>query len=116
VSIVAWINIGARLELSSINSWGDVVEIRMRSIKIFSVENRMVVLPNSVIGKSEIINYSYPDPSYFDLVNILVGYSLLIRNLSSYRYRAIFLPFYTAKCGLSRFLSVIPVLSPTLLL
>jgi len=67
-------SIGDRLELPSINSWGDVVEIGMRSTKILSVENRMVVLPNSVIGKSEIINYSYPDPSYFDTVNVLVGY------------------------------------------
>jgi len=66
--------IGDRLELPSINSWGDVVEIGMRSTKILSVENRMVVIPNSLVGKNEIINYSYPDPSYFDTVNVLVGY------------------------------------------
>jgi len=66
--------VGDRLELPSINSWGDVVEIGMRSTKIRSVENRMVVLPNSQIGKNEIINYSYQDPSYFDTVNVLVGY------------------------------------------
>jgi len=66
--------IGDRLELPSINSWGDVVEIGMRSTKIRSVENRMVVLPNSQIGKTEIVNYSYHDPSYFDTVNVLVGY------------------------------------------
>jgi len=66
--------IGDRLELPSINSWGDVVEIGMRSTKILSIENRMVVLPNSLIGKNEIVNYSYPDPSYFDTVNVLVGY------------------------------------------
>lgn len=66
--------IGDRLDLPSINSWGDVVEIGMRSTKILSVENRMVVLPNSMIGKSQVVNYSYPDPSYFDTVNVLVGY------------------------------------------
>jgi len=66
--------VGDRLELQSLNSWGDVVEIGMRSTKIRSVENRMVVLPNSQIGKNEIINYSYQDPSYFDTVNVLVGY------------------------------------------
>jgi len=66
--------IGDRLELPAINSWGDVFEIGMRSTKILSIENRMVVLPNSVIGKSQIINYSYPDPSYFDTANVLVGY------------------------------------------
>jgi len=51
-----------------------VVEIGMRSTKILSVEKRMVVIPNSQIGKNEIINYSYPDPTYFDMVNVLVGY------------------------------------------
>jgi small-conductance mechanosensitive channel len=66
--------IGDRLELPSIDSWGDVVEIGMRSTKILSMENRMVVLPNSLIGKNQIINYSYPDPSYFNLVKVVVAY------------------------------------------
>ena len=34
----------------------------------------MVVLPNSLIGKNQIINYSYPDPSYFNLVKVVVAY------------------------------------------
>jgi len=66
--------IGDRLELPSLDSWGDVVEIGMRSTKILSMENRMVVLPNSLIGKDQVINYSYPDPSYFNLVKVMVAY------------------------------------------
>lgn len=66
--------IGDRLELPSLDSWGDVVEIGMRSTKILSMENRMVVLPNSLIGKNQVINYSYPDPSYFALVKVVVAY------------------------------------------
>ena len=66
--------IGDRLELPSLNSWGDVVDIGMRSTKILSMENRMVVLPNSLIGKNQVVNYSYPDPSYFDLVKVMVAY------------------------------------------
>jgi len=66
--------IGDRLELPSIESWGDVVDIGMRSTKILSMENRMVVLPNSLIGKNQIINYSYPNPSYFNLVKVVVAY------------------------------------------
>lgn len=66
--------IGDRLELSSIDSWGDVVDIGMRSTRILSAENRMVVIPNSQIGKNQIVNYSYPDPSYFNTVNVLVAY------------------------------------------
>lgn len=66
--------IGDRLELPSIESLGDVVEIGMRSTKILSMENRMVVLPNSQIGKNQVVNYNYPDHSYFNLVKVLVAY------------------------------------------
>ena len=66
--------IGDRLELPSLKSWGDVVDIGMRSTKILSMENRMVVLPNSLIGKNQVVNYSYPDPSYFNLVKVVVAY------------------------------------------
>jgi len=66
--------IGDRLELPSIESWGDVVEIGMRSTKILSMENRMVVIPNSLVGKNQVVNYSYPDPSYFNLVKVMVAY------------------------------------------
>jgi len=66
--------IGDRLDLPSIDSWGDVVDIGMRSTKILSVENRMVVLPNSLIGKNQVVNYSYPDPSLFNTLNVRVAY------------------------------------------
>ena len=66
--------VGDRLELPSLDSWGDVVEIGMRSTKILSQENRMVVLPNSLIGKNQVVNYSYPDPSYFNQVKVMVAY------------------------------------------
>ena len=66
--------IGDRLELPTINSWGDVVEIGMRSTKILSVENRMVVIPNSQIGKNQVVNYSYPDPSFFIFIDVRVAY------------------------------------------
>jgi len=66
--------IGDRLELPSIDSWGDVIDIGMRSTRILSMENRMVVVPNSLIGKNQVVNYSYPDPSYFNLVKVVVAY------------------------------------------
>jgi small-conductance mechanosensitive channel len=66
--------IGDRLDLPSIDSWGDVVDIGMRSTKILSMENRMVVIPNSLIGKNQVVNYSYPDPSYFNTLNVVVAY------------------------------------------
>ena len=66
--------IGDRLELPSLDSWGDVVDIGMRSTRILSMENRMVVIPNSLVGKNQVVNYSYPDPSYFNLVKVVVAY------------------------------------------
>jgi small-conductance mechanosensitive channel len=62
------------LELLSLDSWGDVVDIGMRSTKLLSMENRMVVLPNALMGKYQVINYSYPDPSYLNLVKVVVAY------------------------------------------
>jgi len=66
--------IGDRLELPSLDSWGDVVDIGMRSTKILSVENRMVVIPNSQIGKAEVVNYSYPDLAYNNFMDVFVAY------------------------------------------
>ncbi len=66
--------IGDRIALLAIDSWGDVVEIGMRSTKILTLDNRMVIVPNSQVGKEQIVNYSYPDPSYYDQVNIVVAY------------------------------------------
>lgn len=81
--------IGDRLELPSIDSWGDVIEIGMRSTKILSMENRMVVIPNSVIAKSQIVNYSYPDPSYLDLLDVLVAYDNDIEQIEQLMEEAI---------------------------
>ena len=66
--------IGDLLELPSIASWGDVVEIGMRSTKIISMENRTIVIPNSLVATNHVVNYSYPDPSYFNLVKVAVAY------------------------------------------
>lgn len=66
--------VGDRLDLPSLESWGDVIEIGMRSTKILSMENRMVVLPNSLIGKNQVVNYSYPDPSYYNMIKVVTAY------------------------------------------
>jgi small-conductance mechanosensitive channel len=66
--------IGDRIDLPSIESWGNVVDIGMRSTKILTLNNRMMIVPNSLIGKDQIINYSYPDPSYYDSIDIVVAY------------------------------------------
>ena len=49
-----------RVELLDIATWGDVKEIGLRSTRILTTDNRMVSVPNSVIGKGLIVNYSTP--------------------------------------------------------
>lgn len=56
--------IGDRIEIQGLDTWGDVVDIGLRSSRILTRDNRMVIVPNSVISRSLIVNYSYPDPKY----------------------------------------------------
>ena len=53
--------VGDRIEIKELNTWGDVVEIGVRTTRICTRDNRLVVYPNSIIGRSQIINYSEPN-------------------------------------------------------
>jgi MscS family membrane protein len=66
--------IGDRIEIRELNTWGDVVDVGLRSSRIRTRDNRMVIVPNSVIGKSLIVNHSYPDTHYRIQINIGVAY------------------------------------------
>ena len=66
--------IGDRIEILDINTWGDVVDIGLRSTRIRTRDNRMVIIPNSVIGQSLIVNHSYPDTQYRIQVHVGVAY------------------------------------------
>jgi len=56
--------IGDRIEVQDLDTWGDVEDIGLRSTRIRTRDNRMVIIPNSVISKSLIVNHSYPDTQY----------------------------------------------------
>jgi MscS family membrane protein len=56
--------VGDRIEIQSVGTWGDVTEIGLRTTRIRTRDNRMVIVPNSIIGNNQVINYSYPDPRY----------------------------------------------------
>jgi small-conductance mechanosensitive channel len=66
--------IGDRVEIQELDTWGDVVDIGLRSSRIRTRDNRMVIVPNSVIGKSLIVNHSYPDTQYRIQIHIGVAY------------------------------------------
>jgi MscS family membrane protein len=56
--------IGDRIEILELDTWGDVTDIGLRSTRIRTRDNRMVVVPNSVIGKSLVVNHSDPSTVY----------------------------------------------------
>jgi len=66
--------IGDRIEILDLDTWGDVVDIGLRSTRILTRDNRMVVVPNAVIGKSLIVNHSYPDTRYRVQTEVGVAY------------------------------------------
>ena len=66
--------IGDRVEMQELNTWGDVVDIGLRSTRIRTRDNRMVIVPNSVIGKSLIVNHSYPNSEYRIQIHVGVAY------------------------------------------
>ncbi len=57
-------SIGDRIEILELDTWGDVQDIGLRSTRIRTRDNRMVVVPNSVIGKSLVVNHSDPSTVY----------------------------------------------------
>jgi small-conductance mechanosensitive channel len=66
--------IGDRIEIQDIGTWGDVTEIGLRTTRIRTRDNRVVIVPNSVIGANQVINYSYPDPRYRIQTHVGIGY------------------------------------------
>jgi small-conductance mechanosensitive channel len=56
--------IGDRIEIQDIGTWGDVANIGLRTTRVHTRDNRMVIVPNSLISANQVINYTYPDPRY----------------------------------------------------
>jgi MscS family membrane protein len=66
--------VGDRVEIQDIDTWGDVVDIGLRSTRILTRDNRMVSVPNSVIGKGLVVNYSVPSTVYRVETHVGVAY------------------------------------------
>jgi len=66
--------IGDRIEIQEVGTWGDVTEIGLRTTRIRTRDNRMVIVPNSIIGSNQVINYSYPDPQYRIETHVGIAY------------------------------------------
>jgi len=66
--------IGDGIEIQGVDTWGDVIDIGLRTTHIRTRDNRMVIVPNSIIGKNQIVNYSYPDPQYRIETHVHIAY------------------------------------------
>jgi small-conductance mechanosensitive channel len=66
--------ISDRIEIQEVGTWGDVVDIGLRTTRIRTRDNRLVIVPNSVIGANQVINYSYPDPQYRIETHVGIAY------------------------------------------
>ncbi len=66
--------IGDRIEIQDLDTWGDVVDIGLRSSRVRTRDNRMVIVPNSVMAKSLLVNYSYPDTTYRIQIELPISY------------------------------------------
>jgi MscS family membrane protein len=66
--------VGDRIEISDLGTWGDVSSIGTRTTRITTTDSRMVIVPNSTIGKSQVVNYSIPDPRYRVQMDVNIGY------------------------------------------
>ena len=81
--------VGDRVELLDINTWGDVVDIGLRSTRIRTRDNRMVSVPNSVIGKGLVVNYSDPNTVYRVETHVGVAYGADVEQARSIMIEAI---------------------------
>ena len=66
--------IGDRIEIRDLNTWGNVVDIGLRSSRIQTLDNRTVIVPNSFIEKSLVVNHSFPDTHYRIQMEVGVAY------------------------------------------
>jgi MscS family membrane protein len=81
--------IGDRIEVAAANTWGDVVAIGLRTTRIRTRDNRLVIIPNGLIAKNEVINYSYPDPTYRIETQIGLDYDTDIERARQIMYEAV---------------------------
>ena len=65
--------IGDRIDVPAVGTWGDVVEIGMRTTKVLTRDNRLVIIPNSAVVDNYVVNYSEPDPTYRLQTDIGIG-------------------------------------------
>ena len=65
--------IGDRIQLAS-GQWGDVADIGLRSTKIMTADNTLLIIPNSELCNTTIINLAFPDIRGKGKINIGIAH------------------------------------------
>ncbi len=65
--------IGDRVKLET-GEMGDVVDIGLRSTKIATFDHTILIVPNSIMAKSKLTNYCYPDERIKIKITVSVSY------------------------------------------
>jgi len=65
--------IGDRIQLAS-GQWGDVADIGLRTTKIKTVDNTLLIIPNSELCNTTIINLAFPDVRAKGRINVGISY------------------------------------------
>ena len=66
--------IGDAVLLKEPDTWGNVLQIGARTTRILTNDNREVIVPNSKISESQVVNYSFPDSTYRVETQIRIAY------------------------------------------
>jgi small-conductance mechanosensitive channel len=74
-------SIGDRIEIQDLDTWGDVMDIGLRSSRVRTRDNRMVIVPNSVMSKSLLVNYTYPDTTYRIQIELPISYTAEVEHV-----------------------------------
>lgn len=80
---------GDRIEIKEENTWGDVVDIGLRSTKIRTRDNRLVIIPNRIIGNNAVVNHSIPSTEYRTQTHIGIAYGSDIEKARSVMIEAV---------------------------
>lgn len=68
--------VGDSVYIKDLDTWGDVLEIATRTTCIRTKDNRELIVPNSQVANSKIVNYNYPDTKYRQQTDIGVAYGI----------------------------------------
>ena len=65
--------VGDVVFIKELDTRGEVVEIGIRTTHLTTGDGRQVLIPNSLISTSQVVNYSYPDPSFRVQIDFLTA-------------------------------------------